>query len=103
MRNLLILLLVCLLVSCSIPFGKKKTPATTANTEKGQKIEDNKPKPGDIKMVDGVEYIYAKNRRFAQAPYEPEYVWVRKDQYSPGLFDTLAGKAELEHGQAGAR
>ncbi|MGD0657779.1 MAG: hypothetical protein ABSD38_06905 [Syntrophorhabdales bacterium] len=99
MRNLLILLLVCLLVSCSIPFGKKKTPATTADTEKGQKIEDNKPKPGDIKMVDGVEYIYAKNRRFAQAPYEPEYVWVRKDQYSPGLFDTLTGKADSNMGK----
>jgi hypothetical protein len=93
MRNLLIILLVCLLASCSIPFGKKTPPPETAKTEKGEKIEDNKPKPGDIKMVDGVEYIYAKNRRFAQAPYEPEYVWVRKDQYSPGLFDTLTGKA----------
>ena len=93
MRNLLIILLVCLLASCSIPFGKKKVDETATKTDKGQKIEDDQPKPGDIKMVDGVEYIYAKNRRFAQAPYEPEYVWVRKDQYSPGIFDTLTGKA----------
>ncbi len=94
MRKLLILLLVCLLVSCSSlnPFSKKTPPQATTQTEKGERIEDNVPKPGDIKVVDGVEYIYAKNRRFAQAPYEPEYVWVRKDQYSPGLYDTITGK-----------
>ena len=92
MRNLLIILLVCLLSACSIPFGKKKADDTSAKTEKGERIQDNVPKPGDIKVVDGVEYIYAKNRRFAQAPYEPEYVWVRKDQYSPGLYDTITGK-----------
>ena len=94
MRNLLIILLVCLLASCSSlnPFSKKAPASGTATTEKGEKIEDNKPKPGDIKMVDGVEYIYAKNIRFAQAPYEPEYVWVRKDQYTPSLFDRIAGK-----------
>ena len=92
MRNLLIILLVCLLASCSIPFGKKTPPPEATKTEKGEKIEDNKPRPGDIKMVDGVEYIYAKNIRFAQAPYEPEYVWVRKDQYTPSLFDKITGK-----------
>ncbi len=26
-------------------------------------------------------------------PYEPEYVWVRKDQYSPGLFDSLRSRS----------
>ena len=26
------------------------------------------------------------------APQEPEYIWVRKDQYTPGLFDTLTDK-----------
>jgi hypothetical protein len=94
MRNLLIILLVCVLASCSSlnPFSKKTPPADTAATGKGEKVEDNRPKPGDIKMVDGVEYIYAKNIRFAQAAYEPEYVWVRKDQYTPSLFDRIAGK-----------
>jgi hypothetical protein len=80
-----------LLVSCSLPFGKKTAQAPT-KTEKGDKIQDEKPKPGDIKMVDGVEYIYAKNRRFMLASYEPEYIWVRKDQYSPGLFESLADR-----------
>ncbi len=92
MRNILIILIVCLLASCTFPFGKKKVDETATKTDKGQKVEDNQPRPGDIKLVDGVEYIYAKNRRFAQAPYEPEYIWVRKDQYSPGLYDTITGK-----------
>lgn len=91
MRNLLILLLVCLLASCSLPFGKK-TAQAPAKTEKGDKLVDDKPKPGDIKMVEGIEYIYAKNRRYLMAPYEPEYIWVRKDKYSPGLFETLTDR-----------
>jgi hypothetical protein len=93
MRNLVIVLLVCLLASCShIPFIGKKTDQAPAKTEKGEAVEDNQPKPGDIKMVNGVEYIYAKNRKFMAMPYEPEYIWVRKDEYSPGLFDTLTDK-----------
>lgn len=93
MRNLLILLLVLLLSSCSIPFTKKKTDQASARTEKGERVqESSEPKPGDIKLINGVEYIYAKNRRWHLAPYEPEYVWVRRDAYSPGLFESLSGK-----------
>jgi hypothetical protein len=92
MRNLLIILLVCALASCSLPFGKKKAEQTSVKTEKGDRIQDNLPKSGDIKVVEGVEYIYAKNRKYMMAPYEPEYIWVRKDQYSPGLFETLTDK-----------
>jgi hypothetical protein len=47
------------------------------------------PKPGDLKTVDGVEYIYGKNVRWPTMPYEPEYVWVRRDQYASRLFDSL--------------
>ena len=47
------------------------------------------PNPGTIKSVDGVEYIYGKNRRFRNLPEEPEYVWIRKDQYRPRPFDAL--------------
>jgi hypothetical protein len=48
------------------------------------------PKPGDVKMVNGAEYIYARNRRFMTTSNEPEYVWIRKDQNSPGLFESIA-------------
>jgi hypothetical protein len=54
-----------------------------------QKVEQA-PKPGDVKTVNGVEYVYAKNRRFMTASYEPENIWIRKDQYSPGLYESLA-------------
>ncbi len=52
-------------------------------------MEAGDQKPGDIKVIDGVEYIYARNRRYMVSPYEPEYVWIRKDQYSPGLGEGL--------------
>ena len=73
--------------------GKKKTDDAPVKTEKGEVVRpSDQPKPGDIKLVDGVEYIYAKNRKYQLTPYEPEYEWVRKDQYSPGVFDSIADK-----------
>jgi hypothetical protein len=106
MRNLLILLLVLLMAACSMPFGKKKAEQPPQKTTKGERVDSgSEPKPGDIRLVDGIEYIYARNRRYNSLPSEPEYIWYRKDQYSPGLFETLKGgmaggdkkeKAELE-------
>ncbi len=92
MRKLLVFLLVVLLASCSIwPFGKKTS--VPVKTEKGEIVgQTDKPKPGDVRVVDGVEYIYARNRKFNISPDEPEYQWVPKDQYSPGVFDSVAGR-----------
>jgi len=101
MRKCIALLIALSLVSCSyIPFTKKKADTPTSKTEaqkkdekktgKGERIEEDAPKPGDIKVIDGIEYIYARNRRYMLTPYEPEYVWIRKDQYSPSLGETLA-------------
>ncbi len=36
-----------------------------------------------------MEYIYGKNVRWPTLPGEPEYVWVRKDQYASRAFDSL--------------
>ncbi len=95
------LILVFLLASCSyMPFSKKKDadtgkqPAKTAQpapkgTEKMERIDEKAAKPGDIKLIDGVEYIYARNKRYMLTPEEPEYVWIRKDQYSPGIGESL--------------
>jgi hypothetical protein len=92
MNKILILLLVLGLVSCSSITGKKKTeqPVRSAKGEKVQETGD--PKPGDVMLVDGVEFIYARNRQFMNTPHDPEYMWIRKDQYSPGIFESLAGK-----------
>ncbi len=82
--------------SCSyMPFTKKKEAAPQSQTKTEQqatRIEEDVPKPGDIKVIDGVEYIYARNRKFMFTPYEPEYVWIRKDQYSPRLGEDILGR-----------
>lgn len=97
MHKWIALLLILFLASCSFwPFSSKKSSdAETKKTAKAGTVQPKagEPKPGDINVVDGIEYIYAKNRRYMTTPYEPEYVWVRKDQYSPGLFDSLRSRA----------
>jgi hypothetical protein len=109
-KYLILLIIMALTVSCST-FSKKKEDASAKKptvkaekkTEKMESIEDSNPKPGDIKVIDGIEYIYASNRKYMLTPYEPEYVWIRKDQYSPRLGENLltgrtgtAGKKERE-------
>lgn len=92
-----IVLTALLLVSCShLPLVNKNGAADSqknVKTEAVQKQQEAEPKPGDTRVTDGVEYIYAKNRRYMSQPYEPEYVWIRKDQYSPGLFESLRARA----------
>lgn len=95
---LLISFSLIVFASCvSNPFASKKDKGAGAptaeakqrQTDKGTRIGEEAPKPGDIKVIDGIEYIYARNKRFMFTPYEPEYVWVRKDQYSPGIGENL--------------
>ncbi|HPP06915.1 MAG TPA: hypothetical protein PLW88_06060, partial [Syntrophorhabdaceae bacterium] len=62
-------LLICLLLSVILLFGcssifSKKKEKDAATKQKTEKVEDLEPKPGDIKVIDGVEYIYARNRRY---------------------------------------
>ena len=63
---------------------------SVANLESGDSNES--PKPGDTKIMDGIEYIYASNRRYLYTPSEPEYVWIRKDQYSPRIGENLLSR-----------
>jgi hypothetical protein len=102
MRKLIVVILALALVSCSsFPFQKKKPDSskTTAQTktEKTARVEDQAPKAGDIKLIDGVEYIYARNRRFMFTPYEPEYVWIRKDEYSPRMGENLLTRGSMSN------
>jgi hypothetical protein len=103
MRKCILLLLILSLASCSwipswVPLigstdeGVDKAAADKKAADKKaaqEKAAEQEPQPGDVRVVDGVEYIYAKNRRYMLTPYEPMYVWIRKDQYSPGLFESL--------------
>ena len=101
-------LIIASLSACSyIPFTKKTDapPPETKKTETAvdkrtgqqmERIDDKAGKPGDIKVIDGIEYIYARNKRYMLTPDEPEYVWVRKDQYSPGLGEALLGGSKKD-------
>jgi hypothetical protein len=108
MKKIVIILLAAVfLSSCSyLPFTKKKDDATKTDQKKSvQKkatnIEEAKePTPGDIKVIDGIEYIYARNRRYLLDTGEPENKWIRKDQYSPGIIESMissvAGSSKKE-------
>jgi hypothetical protein len=97
------LLLAAFVTSCSsVPFSEKNQFAasgTEPNTEKAARIEETVPEPGDIKVIDGVEYIYAQNRRYMFTPYEPLYVWIKKDEYTPRMGENLLTRnaEETEH------
>jgi hypothetical protein len=109
---ILILFAFTLLSCSSMPFAKNKTEsgagtvkktdetAKAEKTDKGERVVDSEPKPGDIKVIDGIEYIYARNKKYMLTPYEPENVWIRKDQYSPGIMESMLsggmGKKERE-------
>lgn len=102
MRKIILVLLVVFLASCSyLPWGKKKDEdpsktakktdsATQKKSVRGDAEEVADPQLGDIKVIDGVEYIYTRNRKYMLTPYEPPYVWIRKDQYTPGIGEALS-------------
>lgn len=102
MRKIILVLLVVFLASCSyMPWGKKKDEdpsktakktdsATQKKSVRGDAEEVAEPQLGDIKVIDGVEYIYTRNRKYMLTPYEPPYVWIRKDQYTPGIGEALS-------------
>jgi len=76
LRTLIMLLAFLLLVSCKTPFPKE-------------------PQKGDVKVIDGVEYVYGKNPKYMQTPQEPLYVWLRRDQYAPTGFDDFAFRSPV--------
>jgi hypothetical protein len=100
MKKIILIFLALSLVSCANPFASKKDSGggTTspdskqAQAQKTTRVGEETPQPGDIKVIDGIEYIYARNRRYMFTPYEPEYIWIRKDQYSPRMGENLLAK-----------
>ncbi len=100
MKKIIVFILAAMFVSsCSyLPFTKKKeeqvrTPAKQSAPKKVDIEEAREPQPGDIRVVDGVEYIYGRNLKYPMVQNEPEYIWVRKDQYSPGILQSMISSA----------
>jgi hypothetical protein len=87
------LLLVFFFTSCSsVPVSQEKQRQISKSTMKekeAEKIKQPTPEPGDIKVIDDVEYIYASNRKYMSTPYEPLYVWIRKDEHTPRIGENL--------------
>jgi hypothetical protein len=88
---LLVSLFVPLLVSCGTRLGRSNQ-TDGGKTEKGAFTRDCEYQLGDVRLEGGIEYIYVKNRKFGSTPYERECEWVRKDEYSPRLFEGLANR-----------
>jgi hypothetical protein len=79
---------VITLLSCATR-NQGNAAGVTSGSITGDEAAAVKPQLGAIKLMNGVEYIYARNVRWTPASQEPEYVWVRKDLYSPGLIASL--------------
>jgi hypothetical protein len=95
--TLMIVLACLLLVSCSQPSLRNKN-VTAASQEKSAtaaKVREAEPQLGDTRINGGVEYIYGKNVRYMVNPGEPEYVWVRRDQYSPDASDAPSRRSAM--------
>jgi hypothetical protein len=88
--KLIIILATLFLVSCSHTSSMQNKGTADSQKKPGtaQKARGAEPQPGDIRVIDGVEYIYGKNVRYMVTPGEPLYVWVRRDQYTPGSSDS---------------
>ena len=83
----LTLLLLLLTTSCALAPGREGMAAGGA--ARPDTPSTDRPKSGDVKMMGGTEYIYGKNVRWPTMAGEPEYVWIRKDQYASRPFDSL--------------
>jgi hypothetical protein len=83
------------LLSCATT-GKGSSAGAPGTSAAAERIAAVEPQPGATKMMNGVEYIYARNRRWTPVSGESEYVWIRKDLYSPGLFESLKESSVAE-------
>jgi hypothetical protein len=95
--KLIVILGSLFLVSCSYTPSMHNNRATDSQKklETAQKAREAEPRPGDTRVTDGVEYIYGKNVRYMASPGEPEYVWVRRDQYFPGPLDSSRSRTGM--------
>lgn len=82
-----------------MPTVQDKSPKiskTTVNEKEVKNLRQPEPQPGDIKVIDDVEFIYASNRRYMFTPYEPLNVWIKKDEYTPRMGENLLSRNSEE-------
>jgi len=86
--KLIVIFVSLFLVSCS--HGPVKPPDYAEDAIKARK---SGPLDGDVRVIDGVEYVYGRNVKYMSTLSEPLYVWVRRDMFSPSLGDTFPARA----------
>ncbi len=93
---LLIVLCALLLASCTTlhnwAFGSPEDDAKQAAKEKNAVG----PSEGDRKVVSGVEYVYTRNNRYKSDPYQPEFIWLKKDDYLQSRDQAIKERMALE-------
>ena len=91
--KLIIFLLNFFLLSCSSAFPTKvSTPGGPQGyLEAAAKARENGPLEGDVRVIDGAEYVYGKNIKYMVTPFEQVYLWVPREIYTPSLVDTIPG------------
>jgi hypothetical protein len=94
MLTLSIVFFCLLLISCGST--AKKEQNTMSESERdlldAQKARKTGPMEGDVRVVDGVEYVYGKNPRYMTNPGEPVSVWAPRYLYTPSFVDTFPGR-----------
>jgi hypothetical protein len=93
LRKLIIFLLSFFLLSCSGAFpAKVSTPEDPQGyLEAAARARENGPLEGDVRVIDGAEYVYGKNIKYMATPFEQVYLWVPREIYTPSLVDTIPG------------
>jgi len=91
--NLIVILVSLFLVCCShSPAAKNTTDDSRKYLEDAGKARKYGPLEGDVRVIDGLEYVCGKNAKYMLTPFEPLYVWVRRYLYTPSVIDTFPGR-----------
>ena len=93
--NLIVIFVVLFLVSCSHSPATKKNAFDESQKylEDAKKARESGPLEGDVRVIDGVEYVYGRNVKYMSTPGEPLYVWVRRDLFTPSMGGTFPVRA----------
>ncbi len=93
---LLVVLCALFLASCTTlhdwAFGGPGGDAKQAAKEKNAVG----PSEGDRKVVSGVEYVYTRNNRYMSDPYQPEFIWLKKDDYLQSRDQAIKERLAIE-------
>jgi len=50
------------------------------------------PLPGDVRVINGVEWVYGRNVKYMDSAAQPLYVWLPREYYTPSTSDTMPGR-----------